>query len=93
MKISLLSLVLLTSLAGSASLQACPVGDLSGNCIVGWDDLQIFAGQWLDNPGGSANLDGSNGVNMADFVLLAANWDKSGIPQIVINEIHTDPDV
>ena len=92
MKIILLSLALLISLAGSVNLQACPIGDLSGDCWVNLQDLQIFAQQWLDDPGGSANLDDVNGVNAADFVLLAANWWQEG-KSVVINEIHSDPDI
>ena len=83
---------MVTFLAGSVAVQACPIGDLSGNCIVGLEDLQIFAEQWLDDPGGSANLDDVNGVNMFDFTLLAANWGQEG-KSVVINEIHYDPDV
>ncbi|MHC4676408.1 MAG: lamin tail domain-containing protein, partial [Planctomycetota bacterium] len=85
-------MVLVTFLAGSVAVQACPIGDLSGNCIVGLEDLQIFAEQWLDDPGGSANLDDVNGVNVFDFALLAANWGQEG-KSVVINEIHYDPDV
>ena len=77
-------MVLVTFLAGSASLQACPVGDLSGDCTVDLQDLQIFAEQWLDDPGGSANLDDVNGVNVFDFTLLAANWGQEG-KTVVIN--------
>ncbi|MHC4463568.1 MAG: hypothetical protein ACYS30_19365, partial [Planctomycetota bacterium] len=47
MKISLLTLVLTVSLAGSV-LADCPMGDLSGDCEVSLIDLQVFAGQWLD---------------------------------------------
>ena len=42
-----LTLMLTISLAGSV-LAVCPLGDLSGNCEVDWEDLQVFAGQWLD---------------------------------------------
>jgi hypothetical protein len=54
-----------------------------------------LAWQWLDPvclaPGCSADLDGVYGVNMADFALLARNWQQG--PRVVINEIHYDPDV
>ncbi len=97
MKVPLLSLVLIAALAGSAKLHACPIGDLSGNCIVNFEDLQIFTEQWLDIGGCSepncADLDDSNTVNLADYAIFAANWQKSGIPPIVINEIHSRPDL
>ena len=60
-------------------------GDLDGNCRVDLEDLRLFASQWMDNPGGSANLDEKEGVDFADFALLAGNWlDKGGT--LVINE-------
>jgi len=70
--------------------QRCPAGDLDGDCDVDSNDLGIFVGQWLDPPGscsGSncANLDNSNGVDMSDFALLAANWLKVGTP-VMVNE-------
>ena len=91
MRVSLLSLILLASLVGSTAARACPVGDLSGDCKVDWQDLQIFAQQWLDDPGGSANLDDVNGVNMVDFALLAENWGKTG-NTLVINEFMAKND-
>jgi len=84
--------VLLISLAGSAALHACPIGDLNGDCTVDLQDLQVFAEQWLDPPGGSADLIGNDGVDIVDFALLAANWGQEG-KSVVINEIHYDPDV
>ncbi|MHC4498523.1 MAG: lamin tail domain-containing protein, partial [Planctomycetota bacterium] len=90
MKFPLLSLVLVIFLAGSAPA-VCPVGDLDDDCDVDWVDLMNFAEQWLDNPGGSANIDGVPGVNMGDFAMLAENWGVS--VKVVINEIHTDPDI
>ena len=80
-------------MAGSVAVHACPIGDLSGNCTVALEDLQIFAEQWLDDPGGSANLDDVNGVSMFDFALLAANWGQTGTSLVVINEIHSRPDI
>ncbi len=53
----MLLLVLVTFLAGSVAVQACPIGDVNGNCIVGLEDLQIFAEQWLDGPGSCSDED------------------------------------
>ena len=83
-KSSLLLLVLFALLAGSVAADS-PVGDLDADLKVTWDDLWLFAQQWLDNPGGSANLDGINGVNGSDFSLLAQNW-YGGAGFLVINE-------
>jgi len=57
-------------------MAGCPVGDLNGDCKVGWADVLLFAEDWLDPPGGGseANLDGLNRVDMVDFALLAENW-------------------
>ena len=44
MKISLLSLFLLVSLAGSAEAVGLPMGDLSGDCIVNLNDGQLSNG-------------------------------------------------
>ena len=78
-QVTLITLLLTVSLAGSVKA-VCPVGDLSGDCDVSLPDLEIFVGQWLAPPGcighpnDCADLDGVNGVDMADFALLAANW-------------------
>jgi hypothetical protein len=54
------------------------VGDLSGNGEVGFEDLKILCDYWLDGgcsaPNCAADLDGTAGVNMDDFALLAGNW-------------------
>ena len=95
MNIALLSLLLIAFFAGSTDAQPPLVGDLYEDQRVDSKDLRILAWQWLD-PGClsfdcTADLDGVNGVNMADFALLAANWYKGS--QVVINEIHYDPAV
>ncbi|MHC4112482.1 MAG: lamin tail domain-containing protein [Planctomycetota bacterium] len=78
MKILLLTLALTMSLTVSASTRPYAVGDLNADKKVNFKDLQIFSLQWLnfsDCFGYScANLDDVNGVDMADFALLAANW-------------------
>ena len=76
MRTPLLILALGLSLVGSARAD-CPVGDLSGDFEVNWEDLGIFVNRWLAPPGcdghpnDCADLDGANGVDMADFALLA----------------------
>nr|NIQ90274.1 hypothetical protein [Deltaproteobacteria bacterium] len=89
-RISLLTLVLTVFLAGSVSAEF-PIGDLTGDCDVNSLDLQIFVGQWLDpsgclgHPDDCADFDGINGINSADFALLAANWlIKTGSLQVTI---------
>ncbi len=42
--------------------------------------MQILADEWLERSGGGseADLDGTGGINMADFAVLADNWRASG---------------
>jgi len=79
-----------------AAVQVCPIGDLDGNCEVDFNDLQIFASQWLNAPGSCwdfncADFDGSNFVDMFDFGLLAGNWRVKLCP-LVINEFMASND-
>ena len=95
-KTSLLLAASLLFLTGTAQA-VCLIGDLSGDCIVNWEDVELFANQWLDTGGcaepNCADLNNDDKVNMADFAILASNWLESNVPQIVINEIHSDPDL
>ncbi len=69
----------------------CPSADLNDDCIVDLEDLAIFCQQWLNVPGGSANLDGTPGVSFSDFAILAAQWQMSGQPvMLAINEFMSD---
>lgn len=59
----------------------CPdpaAGDLSGDCDLNWEDVDIFAEQWLDVGGcsgeGCADLDGDTRVDFLDFALLCEDW-------------------
>jgi hypothetical protein len=80
MKISLLTVVLLSFLAGSVGAQVYPVGDLNRDWGVDLEDLLVFAGQWLDDPACLVHLDDcadlnyDSKVNLSDFTLLANNW-------------------
>jgi hypothetical protein len=71
-KTSLLSLVLIAALAVSTSSQAQFVGDMNADHVVDSKDLQTLVWQWLSpgciTPGCVADLDGVNGVNMADLI-------------------------
>jgi len=62
----------------------CPAGDLSRDCQVGFEDVLVFAGQWLSDSGceepNCADLNGVEGVNMFDFALLTQNWRRVGNP-------------
>jgi len=55
----------------------CPIGDITGNCIVNGEDLEAFAEQYLLLPAGSADLNADNEVQMDDFAYLAVNWGEN----------------
>jgi hypothetical protein len=89
MKILLLILVFTVSLTGSISAQSQLTGDLNSDYAVDVKDLQAFSWQWLSEGcfvfDCTADLDDANGVNMADFALLAQNW-LIVEPHIIISE-------
>ena len=84
-KMPFVSLLLAICLAGSAAAN-CPVGDLDGDCTVDWEDLKLFTQQWLNNPGDSANLNGTDGVDFTDFALLASNWQPKQPTVVLLND-------
>ena len=95
MNIVFLSLLFIAIFAGTTGAQSQYLGDLNDDQRVDSKDLRILAWQWLDPDclvsDCTADFDGVNGVNMADFALFAENWQKGS--KIVINEIHYDPAV
>lgn len=88
-RISLFSLAIVVFWAGSAVAGLCPEGDLSGDCAIDWEDIEVFAEQWLDNGDCEdvvcADFDGLNGINLVDFSILANSWLDRGIA-LAINE-------
>ena len=55
--------------------------DISRDCFVNWDDLQMFVAKWLSSGCGSSNnwcggadIGHSGSVNDSDFSKLAADW-------------------
>jgi hypothetical protein len=77
-------------LTATAFAGRCPSADLNGNCWVDIYDLLVFADQWL-NPESCeetvvcADFDGLNGINFADFAVLATQWQTHG-STLFINE-------
>ena len=65
----------------------CPDSDLNDDCFVEFDDLAIFAGQWLDPEGcagimleNCADLVGNNGVDFSDFAVFAEDFKANKYP-------------
>ena len=85
--------VFIVYFTGFSSAQIHFAGDLNNDLRVDLEDVRILGRQWLD-PGCltsdcTADIDGTDGVNMADLALLAMNWRQG--PKVIINEIHYDP--
>ena len=76
---------------GSASVTITMIepmlGDLDGNNKVNWRDLVLFGAQWLGPTRSPADLNARDGVNMADFAILAENWHQGEGAILVINEL------
>jgi hypothetical protein len=63
------------------------LGDLDGNNKVNFEDLLLFSAQWLGPMRSPADLNARDGVNMADFAILAENWLEGEGAILVINEL------
>ena len=89
----ILLLVLVVFLVGPPDAYSYLAGDLNQDRIVDSKDLRIFSWEWLHLaclvPGCIADLDGVDGVNMADLALLAGNWQVID-PHLVINEFMAE---
>ena len=82
---------------GVQAFAVFPVGDLDRNFIVDFDDLVLFAQQWMLTPDcfgapGCGDLEGDDGVNLEDFALVAQHWQERGEITLVINELMASND-
>ena len=59
------------------------VGDFNRNCAVDFADVSVLIEQWLDPAGSSADLNGDDRVDMADFAIIAGNWSKTDAPLVI----------
>lgn len=88
-KIPLISLIITVFLCFTATAALYPKGDLNRDCKVDFEDIADFVEQWLDVGGcshaGCADFDSIDGINLADYSILAAHLFDKGIP-LVINE-------
>ena len=87
--ISLLIFILAVCLSTAGFVKASlPAGDLDSNCTIQFQDIRLFAEQWLNtshncSEPNCADIDGVNGVNISDFALLAMNWHKTKAPLVI----------
>lgn len=102
MKTTQLCLVLAIILCGFCGIvlgATCIKGDLDGSGEVNIGDILVFVEQWLTPAGcvgygdDCGDLVGDDGVDAADFAAIAENWMGKCPENIIINEIHYDPDV
>jgi len=75
----------------SPHLQAlCPPADLNTDCTVDFQDLALFADNWLriciDPQSSCPNFNTDDQVNIFDYARLAENWHHTGHP-LMINEL------
>ncbi|NIQ11129.1 MAG: hypothetical protein GWN67_17985, partial [Phycisphaerae bacterium] len=88
-KTSLLTLILISFLAGSTFGYLPLTGDFNKDYRVDVKDLRTFAWQWLHPgcfvPGCVADIDSADGVNMVDFALMSNNWQIEE-PHLLISE-------
>ncbi len=89
-KALLISLLLIAFSAGLACAMSDPDGDIDGDHDIDLADLRRLVDRWLDpiclGPGCEEDLDCRNGVNMADFAVLAERWGIEG-KNLVISEL------
>lgn len=64
--------VLFLSMAGAAIDD--PPGNLNDDGVIDIEDMVLFAQQWLDGPGGTADFVGNDGVNFEDYAYFIQNW-------------------
>jgi hypothetical protein len=51
-----------------------PAGDVSGDCVVDFKDVEIMAGEWLANGNVVADLHTDGKVNFKDYAILVDDW-------------------
>jgi formylglycine-generating enzyme len=76
------------SLCSMPGFGACPSADLTGDCFVNFNDLNILAAEWLKDCNAPlwcemADIDRNGTVNLSDFAVLASQWMTSDpcVPQ------------
>lgn len=57
------------------STSSCGSGaDLSGDCYIDFEDVEVLADNWLAVGTNQADLNGDGRVNFKDFAMLASRW-------------------
>ncbi len=51
-----------------------PVGDVSGDCVVDFKDLEIMSGEWLQSGEVAADVSEDGKVDFQDYAMLANDW-------------------
>ncbi|MHC4740619.1 MAG: lamin tail domain-containing protein [Planctomycetota bacterium] len=75
----------------SVTIRKGLIGDMFVDNKIDWLDMVDFSQQWLDGPGSKADLIDNDGVNEADYAVLANNWWKHTYTALVeISEFMAD---
>jgi hypothetical protein len=64
--ITILAAVLFVSCSGLSCFAGCPAADLTGDCVVDFNDFAIMAGQWLNEGKPYPILNGMTWVSISD---------------------------
>jgi len=51
-----------------------PAGDVSGDCVVDFTDLEIMAAEWLESGDLVADVYQDGKVDLRDYCILVGNW-------------------
>ena len=51
-----------------------PIGDISGDCVVDFHDIEIMAGEWLDSGAVESDLYIDDKVDFKDYSILVDSW-------------------
>lgn len=82
----------------SITFAECPSADLTGDCVVDFEDLNSLATEWLNDCNltndwcSGADLNSDCLVDFADFAIMASQWKNEGIQPLVWVNI-SDPGV
>jgi len=77
--------LLLVAFTAASNASDCPSADLNSDGNVDIADVRLFAAQYLGPAGGTANLDGLGGIDLADFGIIAQHW-QTHCSTLLINE-------
>jgi len=73
-----------------AECVSSPDGDINGDCVVDYLDVQQMANEWLAGNDPNSDLDDDNDVDFRDFGILANQWQKNNSLPLVFQSDFED---